>query len=107
MIAQEVRTPACELCFGEGKKKLYLNIFFDPDEIWVDIQHFPKTAFFCAAADGETLITYPNEKKKMFVNIKWLINKWGGPTDVVECLKIREELTLKEMPRLKEKYKVN
>lgn len=41
---------------------------------------------------------------RIFVNIDWAINDWGGSKEMVEALKKRKQMTLDDLPRLKAKY---
>lgn len=97
-----------ELEFGEKRKKLFLKIDLNTEEIWVDINYFPFTCFLCAMCDGISYLSSKCGSKgqydRVLLPIEWLINDWGGPKEIVQALKIRKDKTLSEIPRLREKY---
>jgi len=98
--------PCIEMEIGKSRK-VFLKIFFDPDEIWVDTHGLGQSAEFCALIDCTPILMAKcgvrQKTRRTFVNINWAIDEWGGPKDLVEALKKRREITLKQMPELKKK----
>ena len=96
-----------ELEIGSKRKYVYLLIDED-DKIWIDFKGLPETAMLCALVDGEPILSAKcgekSNKPRAFVGIEWTINKWGGPEDFVEALKTRRQMTLDDLPSLREKY---
>lgn len=100
-----------ELEYRNGKVTSYVYVDIDSKEILVDISLFPKSCFFYASYDGIECwlmkVGEEAEEQRIFLDIEWLINKWNGPKDIVEALKINKEKVLAEIPNLREKYLVS
>lgn len=92
-------------------KKIFLKLFFDPDEIWLDTNAIPQSALLCACHDGQSIIISKcgDDKSKLkeryFLNIKWCINEWRASNEIVEALKGLKKRILKDFPNLKEEHK--
>jgi len=101
----------CEIELSYGKFKYFMKVYFYPLEMWIDLRLLPDSAFLCAMCDGQQLIqSIVGEKGKttrMFVNIEWVINEWGGNKELVDAIKRRKQMILDDLDRLKEKYAVN
>jgi len=99
----------CEIELGNEKLKIFLKVFFDPVEIWIDTMGLPKVAFLCAMHDGTDCISSicgeeGEEQERWFLPIEWVINGWGGDEQIVNAIKKRKELILNDLENLKEKY---
>lgn len=98
-----------ELEYGKGRRKTYLSVDLETEEILVDISLFPPTCFLCACFDGIGMhrikVGEKGKSERTFLNIKWLIEEWGGPKELVEAMKVRREKVINDIPALREKYK--
>jgi hypothetical protein len=71
----------------------------------------PKDAFFCASYDAvpylKVMVGEEKKTERTFLPMDWLISEtgWGGPKELIEVLKKRNELTIRDMPNLRKKYK--
>lgn len=96
-----------ELELNHKKKKVFLLIYLDPLEIWVDTQGLPNTSFLCAMIDGASMLkSKVGDKKNMervFVNIEWAINDWGGLEQIVSALKKRKQMIIDDLPNIRKK----
>lgn len=100
---------SCEIELGSGNNKVFLKIHFEPLEIWIDTKALGPTGMLCAMCDGTPFLQSQCGSSKrgllrFFVNIEWAINEWGGETEIVEALKVRKQMIIDDLPRLKEKY---
>jgi hypothetical protein len=100
---------SCEIEFGKGKSKLFIIVFFDPVEIWVDTKALPPASSICALCDGIPILQSECGEKKpyhkrTFVNMEWVINDWKGPEDLIEVIKSKRDKILEDLPLLREKY---
>lgn len=86
---------------GEKRNKIYVLGNLENDEIWVDFNALPKSAFLCALCDCPSLLQAKcgehGRKKRTFVSIEWAINEWGGPKEIVEALQKRKKMTLQDL----------
>lgn len=108
MSERETVRPMIEIEIGDEKRKIYLKID-DEEDIWIDLHGLPESAVLCALFDGGPMFTdevgdESSDERRSFVRMEWAINDWGGDKEFVEALKKRREMTLKDLPRLKEKY---
>lgn len=103
-----IKGSGCEIELGNKKRKFFVKVYFEPFEIWVDLQGLPNTAFLCAMCDGISLLECEvgdkGKEKRLFINIEWAINEWGGDSEIVDALKKRKQMIIDDLPRLKEKY---
>lgn len=96
-----------EIELGNENKRIFLLI--DGEErMWVDTSGLPNSAFLCAMFDGVEVMTATvgekNPSSRQFLSMDWCVNEWGGDKQLVEALKKRRQMTLDEMPRIREKY---
>lgn len=102
------KTGGCEIELGNKARKIFVKVYFDPLEIWIDLKGLPTTAFLCAMCDGisfiEGKVGAKGKESRTFVNIDWAINDWGGDQQIVDALKKRKQMILDDLPRLREKY---
>lgn len=108
---QEIRKEGIELEIIHKEKqdvKFFIKLYFSPFEIWVDFKGLPQTAFLCALCDGVPFIQSKcgdkGKEERIFVNIEWVINEWGGDREIIEAIKKRKQMILDDLPKLKEKY---
>ena len=105
---EEEKSGGCEIEIGNKKRRIFLKVYFDPLEIWIDLKGLPATAFLCALCDGIPLIQSKvgakGKQERTFANIEWAINDWGGDQQIIDALKKRKQMILDDLPRLQEKY---
>lgn len=99
-----------EIQLGSPRKRIFLNINLETQEIWVDTKGLPLTAMLCAMLDGTPMLegncgSGKKQVKRQFLPIEWCINEWGGSKNMVEALKITMEKALARIPEYIEKYK--
>lgn len=103
-----IERSGCELEIINGKKRVFFMIYFNPQEIWIDISVLPQSAFLCAVCDGTPLMEArmgeKKKAKKTLVNIEWALNEWGVDGLIKESLLKAKEHVLKQMPTLRKKY---
>ncbi len=108
MMQKIEKGTSCEIELGNKKRKIFLKVFFDPFEIWIDTKGLPQEAFVCMLCDAtpmfESECGSKSNLKRIFVNIEWAINDWGGDQEIVDALKKRKQMIIDDLPRLKQKY---
>ncbi len=106
----ELSKDSIEIEIGKGKRKFFILIHVDPISIWIDTKSLPQTAFLCALCDSipflEAEVGPKKKEKRIFFNIEWAINDWGGDKELVNALKIRKQKILDDIPNLREKYAI-
>lgn len=96
-----------EIELGNEDNRIFLLI--DSEErLWIDTMGVPHSAFFCALFDGIEIMTAEVGAEggvlRQFIPMEWCIEHWGGDKQIVEALKKRKQMTLDDMPRIREKY---
>jgi len=92
-----------EFEMGKHTRKFYILVypFSNPPEIWIDTKFLPGTGKLCALIDNTPMFFLKVGKKhnleRMFVNIEWVINEWGGPDKFVDACKKRRDNFLGRM----------
>ncbi len=98
----------CEIELGNETRRIFMKVDFDPFRIWIDTEGLPHEALLCAMHDGTDIIQAEcgdeGNIKRFFIDIEWAINEWGGDEELVNALKNRRQMTIDDLPRLKEKY---
>jgi hypothetical protein len=102
------KSKGCEIELGNDERKIFVKVFFDPVEIWIDFEGLPPTGFLCAIIDGIPMIGSncgeDGQYKRNFCNIEWAINEWCGDQQIVEAIKTRKKKIMNEIEVLKKKY---
>ena len=90
---------------GKGKRRIFLLIYPNESEIWIDLKGLPQTAVLCAMCDGIPLLEAEvGGKKKVtrtFVSIDWAIDKWGGDQVLVDAIKKRRTMILDRIEEMR------
>ena len=104
---REEETPI-EIELGDDKRRIFVKVYLDTCEIWIDTQGLPESAILCAMCDATPFLKCicgeNDEHERFFVNIDWAINDWGGDKEIVLALKKRKQMIFNDLPRLREKY---
>lgn len=91
-------------------KKYFFSIEYESGDVWVDTKLLPQTALLCAMCDGTAMLATKcgkrSDLKRTMLPMEWVINEWGGHEEIVEAMKKRKKLILKELPTLRKKYRV-
>jgi hypothetical protein len=107
-MMEKIKICGCEIELGNRKRKIFVKIYFDQLEIWIDLKGLPTTALLCALCDGtpfiEGKVGAKGKEIRTFVNVEWAINDWGGDQEIVDDIKKIKQMILDDLPRLKEKY---
>jgi hypothetical protein len=86
-------------------RNIYLIIYPHEGKILVDSKALPASVFLCAACEGISVLVADvgQKRKKMryFLPIDWVIHEWGGPPDLVDAIKKRNQALIYDMDRMK------
>ena len=84
---------------GKGKSSAYLLIYPMQKRIFFNIDILPKTAFLCAACDCTIFVEAKINRRttKLFVDIDWAINQWGGPKEYIDHLKLAKDIHMERL----------
>lgn len=90
------------------RKKVYVMLYVEPFDAWIDSSALPETCLLCAMCDGTSLKQCVVKKadQRTFFNIEWLLKEWGGAKEYIQLIQELKENLIKEADKIKQSNEV-